>query len=78
MQGVQIDHCLNILSEQLTHPELKKAIAQVEDEVRRGESLSESMSQHNEVFPELLTKNDSIRRSQWEFRYDYVKDVGLL
>ena len=54
--GVQIDHCLNILSEQLTHPELKKAIAQVEDEVRRGESLSESMSQHNEVFPELLLK----------------------
>ena len=54
--GVQIDHCLNILSEQLTHPELKKAIAQVEDEVRRGESLSESMSQHNEIFPELLLK----------------------
>ena len=54
--GVQIDHCLNILSEQLTHPELKKAIAQVEDEVRRGESLSESMSQHSGVFPELLLK----------------------
>ena len=54
--GVQIDHCLSILAEQLTHPELKKAIAQVGDEVRRGESLAESMSKHDEVFPELLLK----------------------
>lgn len=54
--GVQIDNCLTILAEQLTHPQLKQAIAQVGDDVKRGESLADSMAIHNEVFPELLLK----------------------
>ncbi|WP_147633168.1 type II secretion system F family protein [Turicibacter sanguinis] len=54
--GVQIDNCLDILSTQLTHPELKKALTQVHEDVQRGESLYESMSKHEEEFPELLLK----------------------
>lgn len=54
--GVQIDSCLEILSEQLTHPELKKALNVVYEDVNRGDSLADSMAKHDEVFPELLLK----------------------
>ena len=54
--GVQIDSCLEILSEQLTHPELKKALNTVYEDVNRGDSLVDSMAKHDEVFPELLLK----------------------
>ena len=54
--GVQIDSCLEILAEQLTHPELKKALDAVYEDVNRGDSLADSMAKHDEVFPELLLK----------------------
>lgn len=54
--GVQIDSCLEILAEQLTHPELKKALKAVYEDVNRGDSLADSMAKHDEVFPELLLK----------------------
>ena len=54
--GVQLDHCLEILSTQLTHPELKTALTQVYEDVQRGDSLADSMAKHDEVFPELLLK----------------------
>lgn len=54
--GVQIDNCLEILSTQLTHQELRKALGEIYDDVKRGDSLADSMAKHNEVFPELLLK----------------------
>lgn len=54
--GVQIDSCLEILAEQLTHPELKKALKAVYEDVNRGDSLADSMAKHDDVFPELLLK----------------------
>lgn len=54
--GVPLDSCLDILATQLTHPELKKALSQVYEDVKRGDSLFESMAKQEEVFPELLLK----------------------
>lgn len=52
--GVGINTALKILSNQLPNKTMKKAIAQVEEEVNKGETLSEAMKPHLDVFPPLL------------------------
>lgn len=52
--GVSIDSALKILSKQLPNKRMKEAIAQVEEEVSKGETLSEAMGKHLKVFPPLL------------------------
>lgn len=52
--GVSINTALKILSNQLPNKTMKKVIAQVEEEVSKGETLSEAMKAHLTVFPPLL------------------------
>lgn len=53
--GLAINNALHILAEQLTNKKLRETLAKVEEEVRKGSTLSEAMKEHNKVFPELLT-----------------------
>ena len=52
--GVTINNALNILAEQLSNKKLKKAVREIEDKVKKGESLSKAMSNYPKVFPGLL------------------------
>lgn len=52
--GVSINRALSIMSTQVTNKKLRKVVAQMEDEVKKGEMLSETMKKHADVFPELL------------------------
>ncbi|ERK32315.1 type II secretion system F family protein [Clostridium intestinale] len=52
--GVSINSAVHILSEQLTNRKLKDALGDMEDQVRKGQTLSESMRKHNKIFPDLL------------------------
>ena len=54
--GVQIDDCLEILADQMTNETLKKALYNMLESVSKGESLADSMQQHDTIFPELLIK----------------------
>ncbi len=54
--GVQIDACLDILATQLPHPELKNALRNIYNDVKRGDTLSNAMANHRKVFPDLLIK----------------------
>ncbi len=54
--GVQIDDCLEILTTQMTNDTMKKALHDVFENVKKGESLADSMGLHTNVFPELLVK----------------------
>ena len=54
--GVQIDDCLEILTSQMTNDTLKKALHDISERVKKGESLADSMQEHTGVFPELLVK----------------------
>lgn len=52
--GVSINSAVHILAEQLTNRKLKDALGDMEDQVRKGQTLSESMRKHNKIFPDLL------------------------
>lgn len=52
--GVSINSAVHILAEQLTNRKLKDALGDIEDQVRKGQTLSESMRKHNKIFPDLL------------------------
>lgn len=52
--GVSINNSLNILANNTSNKRLKKVIYSIEDDVKKGEMLSEVMKRHNGVFPELL------------------------
>jgi type IV pilus assembly protein PilC len=52
--GVSINNSLNILANNTTNKNLKKVLYSVEDSVKKGEMLSESMKRHKDVFPTLL------------------------
>ena len=52
--GVSINSAVHILTEQLTNRKLKDALGDIEDQVRKGQTLSESMRKHNKIFPDLL------------------------
>jgi type IV pilus assembly protein PilC len=52
--GVPILTCLDILANQIENQKLREATKAVNEEVEKGGVLSEAMSKHKEVFPELL------------------------
>lgn len=52
--GLSINSALHILAEQLTNKKLKSALVKVEEEVRKGATLSEAMKEQKQIFPELL------------------------
>lgn len=52
--GLSINGALHILAEQLTNKKLRGALAKVEEEVRKGSTLSEAMKEQKNIFPELL------------------------
>ncbi|GEP66731.1 type II secretion system protein F [Clostridium beijerinckii] len=52
--GVPILTCLDILSSQVENQKLRQATKEINDDVAKGEVLSESMRKHKDVFPDLL------------------------
>ena len=52
--GVTIIQTLNMLAEQTENVKLKKALQAVRADVEKGESFADSLSVHDNVFPELL------------------------
>ncbi|WP_411169681.1 type II secretion system F family protein [Clostridium sp. MB05] len=52
--GVSITNCLNILSNEIPNKKLRGILSKIEDDVKKGELLSESMAKRNKVFPQLL------------------------
>lgn len=52
--GVPILTCLDILSSQVENEKLRQAIKAINDDVAKGEVLSDSMRKHKDVFPNLL------------------------
>lgn len=52
--GVPILTCLDILSSQIENEKLRQATKEINDDVEKGEIISESMRKHEDVFPNLL------------------------
>ncbi|KGG81450.1 type II secretion system protein F [Caloranaerobacter azorensis H53214] len=52
--GVTIVNCLEVLKNQTENKKLKKTLGQVFESVQKGMTLSESLKEHKDVFPELL------------------------
>lgn len=52
--GSNITNCLNVLGEQLTNKRLKGSMFSIEENIRKGATLSEAMKKEEEVFPNLL------------------------
>ncbi len=52
--GSPINSALHILSTQLPNKKLREALSLVEEEVRKGSTLSEAMAKQKEIFPHLL------------------------
>ena len=52
--GVSINSALNIMSKQITNKKLKNVVAEIEEEVEKGEMLSTAMKKYSDVFPNLL------------------------
>lgn len=52
--GVTINSALSILSNQITNAKLREAVRVVEEDVKKGVTLSEAMAKHEGVFPSLL------------------------
>lgn len=52
--GVSINNALHLLANNMTNKKLKEVLYEIEDDVKRGEMLSESMRKHKNVFPPLL------------------------
>lgn len=52
--GVPILTCLDILSSQVENQKLKQATKALNEDVSKGEVLSDSMRKHKDVFPNLL------------------------
>lgn len=52
--GLTILNCLNILSKEIENKTLKNVLLKLEEDVKKGEVLSESMKKHKEIFPKLL------------------------
>lgn len=52
--GLSINGALHILAEQITNKKLRRALGKVEEEVRKGATLSEAMKEQKLIFPELL------------------------
>ena len=52
--GITIIQCLDILRQQTENKSLKEVIAKVYESVQKGSTLSESLKDHKNVFPELF------------------------
>ena len=52
--GVPILTCLDILRSQIENEKLRQATKEINEDVEKGEILSESMRKHEDVFPNLL------------------------
>lgn len=52
--GVTITNCINILSKEIPNKKLREILSTIEDDVKKGELLSESMAKHSKHFPQLL------------------------
>ena len=51
--GISLVDALNILYEEAEHPKLKEVIREIQEDIETGSSLSDAMSRHPKVFPEL-------------------------
>lgn len=54
--GVSIVSCLDILSTEISNKNLRKVIVEVTEDVKKGDTLSESMAKYPKVFPQILIK----------------------
>jgi len=52
--GISIIDALDILRDQIDHPTLKEAVIAVTEDIETGSDLSESLSKHPDIFPELF------------------------
>lgn len=52
--GATITNCLNVLSQQLPNKKLRKCLVTVDENVRKGLTLSEALRREDKVFPSLL------------------------
>lgn len=51
--GISLVDAFNILYEEAEHPKLKEVIREIQEDIETGSSLSDAMSRHPKVFPEL-------------------------
>ncbi|HCF27144.1 MAG TPA: pilus assembly protein PilC, partial [Cyanobacteria bacterium UBA11049] len=51
--GVAIVRSLGVMADQCTNPKLKKALAQISEDVQQGMNLSEAMRKHPDCFDNL-------------------------
>ena len=54
--GVSIVSCLEILSVEISNNKLREIIVEVTEDVKKGDTLSESMAKYPKVFPQILIK----------------------
>lgn len=54
--GVSIVSCLEILSVEISNKKLREVIVEVTEDVKKGDTLSESMAKYPKVFPQILMK----------------------
>jgi len=53
--GLPIVSSLDILANESSNGKIRRILSEIRDDVRKGETLSESMKKHKDVFPRLLT-----------------------
>lgn len=52
--GATITRCLNVLGQQIVNKKLRKSVIEVDENVRKGATLSQAMKKESSVFPDLL------------------------
>lgn len=52
--GISINNSLSMLSKQITNKRLRQIISEMEEDVKKGEMVSDSMKNYTDVFPPLL------------------------
>lgn len=52
--GVSIISCINILANEVPSKKLREILALVEEDMKKGDPLSESLGKHKKYFPQLL------------------------
>lgn len=52
--GISINNSLSMLSKQITNKRLRQIIGEMEEDVKKGEMVSDSMKNYTDVFPPLL------------------------
>ncbi|MBM3206292.1 MAG: type II secretion system F family protein [Candidatus Staskawiczbacteria bacterium] len=52
--GLSLVKSLEVLAKQTKHPTLKKALADIEKRVNKGENLSDALSKYHNIFPDLF------------------------